>query len=388
MLPVDGRPFLSLLVERLRTQGVRNVVFSVGHHAEVVMQHFGDGSDLGIRIDYIVEAEPQGTGAFLLLGRDVLDDAFFVLNGDTFFDVSLRDLERRLVGETQAVVALMEAQQPGRYGGVDFEHGIIRRFGRSASEDATVMSGGVYAMRKVVAACVSAVPASIEADVFPALAQSGRLAGWLYPGPFLDIGLPDDLHSAASFVQRWWERPIAFLDRDGVVIEDLGHVGTVDRVRLVPGASEAIALLNEGGFRVVVVTNQAGIAKGYYTETDFWTVMDEVQFRLRDGGGLLDAVYFCPHHPTAGQGLLRRSCGCRKPASGMILAALESFPADRRACFLIGDQVSDVEAAANAGIRGFRYPGNGLPLDRFVRDVLGRMRDERGVRAGDAHPAV
>jgi D-glycero-D-manno-heptose 1,7-bisphosphate phosphatase len=158
-----------------------------------------------------------------------------------------------------------------------------------------------------------------------------------------------------------------FLDRDGVINRDLNYVHAPDRFEPVPGAAEAIAWLNASGFRIVVVTNQAGIGRGYYTEAQFASFTRWIEDWLAERGGRIEATFFCPHHPTAGVGSYLQACGCRKPMPGMIRAALQEFGLDPARCLLIGDQPTDLGAAEAAGIRGHLFDGGNL-LD-FVKKL-------------------
>ena len=145
-------------------------------------------------------------------------------------------------------------------------------------------------------------------------------------------------------------RPALFLDRDGVINVDHGYVCSPERTEFVDGIFELIAAANARDMAVVVVTNQAGIARGHYSERQFRDYMTWMQKTLREHGAHLDAVYHCPHHPDAGIGEYRRTCGCRKPAPGMILAAQREMDLDLPASMLIGDKESDVVAGRSAGV--------------------------------------
>ena len=159
-----------------------------------------------------------------------------------------------------------------------------------------------------------------------------------------------------------------FFDRDGVLNRDLDYVHSSDRFEPVPGAADAIAWLNAGGRKVVFVTNQAGIARGYYSEEQFVAFTRWIEDWLAARGALIEATYYCPHHPTAGQGDYLRVCGCRKPEPGMIRAGLADLALDPARCFLVGDQPTDIAAAKAAGIRGHLFDGGNL-LD-FVRPLV------------------
>lgn len=160
---------------------------------------------------------------------------------------------------------------------------------------------------------------------------------------------------------------IAFLDRDGVLNQDHGYVCRPRDWQWVDGAVSAIQQLNQSGFKVVVVTNQSGIGRGFYDEQQFHALMAWVDAQLRPHHAHIDRVYFCPHHPEHALGDYRRHCNCRKPAPGMLLEALRDFNAQPQHCTLIGDRASDLQAAQNAGVTGLLYEGS-QPLDVFVRE--------------------
>ena len=165
-------------------------------------------------------------------------------------------------------------------------------------------------------------------------------------------------------------KPAIFLDRDGVVIEDSHYLGDRSRVRLVPGAAEAVALLNRAGWAVVIVTNQSGVARGMFTEADVTSVHEHLAELLRGYGAKVDAFHHCPHHPEAEVAEYRALCACRKPRAGMLLRAAGELGLDLAASWMIGDRVSDLEAGAAAGCRtalvrtGYGALVNPAELDR------------------------
>ncbi|MBI2847900.1 MAG: HAD family hydrolase [Chloroflexi bacterium] len=142
-----------------------------------------------------------------------------------------------------------------------------------------------------------------------------------------------------------------FLDRDGTIIEDSGHPHERDKIRFLPRASEAIALLNKNGFKVIVVTNQAGVARGYFTEETVKEINRHIQESLAQAGARIDTIYYCPHHVEGVIEQYRVECYCRKPNPGMIEQAARDFEIDLSSSFVIGDHMSDVQAGLRAGCR-------------------------------------
>ena len=161
---------------------------------------------------------------------------------------------------------------------------------------------------------------------------------------------------------------VVFLDRDGVINADIGYLWRREDFVWIPGAPAAIRLFNERGRPVVVVTNQSGVARGYYSEQDVESLHRWMNAELNRQGARIDAFYFCPHHPDGAIPEYTRVCDCRKPQPGMLLQAMEDWRADPARSFLIGDKESDVAAAAAAGIRGYLFDGKNLL--EFVEDHI------------------
>lgn len=148
--------------------------------------------------------------------------------------------------------------------------------------------------------------------------------------------------------------PVCFLDRDGTLTRDeAGYTYRTEDLELLPGAAAAIHLVNEAGFYTCVVTNQSGVARGYYTMTQVEAFHTELQRRLAVDGAWVDEFRVCPHHPAGRVPKLGIICACRKPEPGLLLPVLQRSDVDPRCCFMIGDKESDTSAAQNAGIRGY-----------------------------------
>jgi D-glycero-D-manno-heptose 1,7-bisphosphate phosphatase len=145
-------------------------------------------------------------------------------------------------------------------------------------------------------------------------------------------------------------RGAAFIDRDGVLNEERAFVHRREDFVFLPGAIEALGLLKAQGYRLVVITNQSGIARGLYSEADYLALTEHMRVQLAAAGVALDAVEYCPHLPDAPVERYRLDCDCRKPKPGMLRRAAEALHIDLHASFLVGDRLSDIEAGRAAGI--------------------------------------
>lgn len=164
-------------------------------------------------------------------------------------------------------------------------------------------------------------------------------------------------------------RPAVFFDRDGVLNRDKGFVHSRADFEWMPGAKEAIRFCNEAGYFVFVITNQSGVARGYYSEKEIEALHEHMREELRVFGAHIDAFEYCPHHPDAANIRYRKVCPRRKPSPGMILDVMRAWPVDSRYSVLIGNERSDIEAASAAGIKGYLFEGG--RLDRFVESLIG-----------------
>jgi D-glycero-D-manno-heptose 1,7-bisphosphate phosphatase len=163
-------------------------------------------------------------------------------------------------------------------------------------------------------------------------------------------------------------RGAVFLDRDGVLNEDTGFVWKIAEFKWMEGAQRAIKLLNDAGLFVFVVSNQSGVARGYFTESDVANLHHWMAQELAKEGARIDAFRYCPHHLDATSPQYRKACLCRKPEPGMILDLLDSWPVDRSRSLLIGDRPCDLEAAERADIPAFVFPGGNLA--DFVSNLI------------------
>ena len=174
--------------------------------------------------------------------------------------------------------------------------------------------------------------------------------------------------------------PAVFLDRDGVITEDPPHYAhRLDQLRIIPGSGQAIQLLNAHNFRVFVISNQSGVARGYYREEDVKIFNDEMERLLAGEGAHIDAIYYCPHHPDAVVECYKMDCDCRKPKPGMIMQAAQKYSIDIPNSFVIGDKWSDIEAGRAAGCKTIlvltghgkgEYQTTEGPADYYATDLF------------------
>lgn len=172
---------------------------------------------------------------------------------------------------------------------------------------------------------------------------------------------------------------VVFLDRDGTMNVEVNYLHRREDLRLIDGTAEAVRLLNEAGYKVIVVTNQAGVARGYYTEEDVKILHNYMNEVLGHDGAHVDAFYYCPHHPEHGIGAYKKQCHCRKPETGMFEAAERDLPEgiDKAHSYMIGDKRIDAQAGKNFGVTGVLV-GTGYGAEEHAADVATGLVKEDG----------
>ncbi|WP_273689722.1 HAD-IIIA family hydrolase [Ketogulonicigenium vulgare] len=374
MLPVAGRPFVEYLILEAARYGFKRVTLLAGRFGEQVQEAYDGRVINGARVDVIIEPEPRGTGGALAYAHALgaLDPAFLLMNGDSWIDMDLTvfvqnwNAYQREEAGVFAQILLQSVPDSGRYGAVETAQGRVTGFREKTPEragQAGQINAGVYILsRAVIAEIPTEQACSLEAEVFPRLVAAGQVAGVAAPDGayFIDIGLPVTYAQVQDEFVAQRTRPALFLDRDGTLNVDRGYTHDPATLQWQPGARAAIKLANDRGYYVFVVTNQAGVARGFYDEDAVRQFHDAMQADLAQIGAHIDALEWCPHHVDATVEAYRKDCPRRKPAPGMINDLLAFWPVDMARSLMIGDAETDMAAAKAAGIAGVHYKGGSL----------------------------
>jgi len=369
LLDIGGAPFIETLVAEARRRGFRDFLLLAGHRGDAVTAFSSERSieaRFDCRVQVCAEPVPPGAGGALVHASQCLQDDFLLLNGDRWFDFNWLDLfaKSRRDGAA-ATMALREIIGLDHCQTVELEGSRVSAIRLSdGGRQSALIDGGVYYLTRRAVEGFPATPA-LEADILPELVRRGDLRGYPYSGFFIDIGIPDNFAAAADLVARRRRRPAVFLDRDGVLNVDRGYVHAPEQVEWVQGAKEAVKLLNDAGYYVFVVTNQAGVAKGHYKEEAVGALHRWMSDELAIVGASIDDWRYCPFHPEGSVVAYRAAHDWRKPSAGMILDLIAHWPIEREESVLIGDKASDIQAADAAGVAGYLFEGGDL-MD-FVR---------------------
>ena len=365
MLPVGGRPFLDTLIDEIaRYDAFDEILLLAGHKADSILARY-DGTVRGrARLGVSLEPQPLGTAGALVHAAGRLQQRFLLLNGDSFFDFNILDLAAR--ADKSLVHMALRADVVGdRFGRVVLDGGQVRAFIAPGQGATGPVNAGVYVVDRSILSRAGQLPASLEQDVFPALAAAGAMTGTSYHGYFIDIGIPEDFARADIELTERLRRPAVFFDRDGVLNHDSGYTFEAGKLQWIEGAREAVKAVNDAGWFAFVVTNQSGVARGFYEESHVHALHRWMADEMAAIGAHIDAFEYCPDHPDGTVERYRRVSDRRKPGPGMITDLLRRFPVRADKSILIGDKPSDLEAARAAGLQGRLFSGGNL--EAFVR---------------------
>ena len=374
LIPVDGMPILEREIRSLAAQGFEDLVLTVGYLAEKIMNYFGDGSQLGVKIDYFVEESPLGNaGALFQLKDKIGNEPFFLLNADAAFDV---DFNRMLAFHQQhgGLVTLFTHPNSHPYDSgliIADKDGKVEKWLSKEDERPQWYNNRVNAGLHVLDPKVlefsfenleidqtTGFPkgkVDLDRQILKPLCGTEKMFCYDSPEYVKDMGTPERYHQVEADYKNGVvqaknlhnKQKAIFLDRDGTINKYVGFLRDINDFELIDGVSEAIKLINQSGFLAILVTNQPVIARGEVTWDELHEIHKKMETLLGKDGAYIDGIYICPHHPDKGfEGErleYKFDCDCRKPKPGMLLQAAKDYNINLSESYMIGDSERDVE---------------------------------------------
>ncbi|HWY30222.1 MAG TPA: HAD-IIIA family hydrolase [Candidatus Acidoferrum sp.] len=345
MIEVAGKPFLEHQIVLLREQGFRKFLLLLGYLPDLVKSHFGDGSKWGVHIEYSVTAVEDLTGRRIKLAQARLDELFMLVYCDNYWPLPMPRMWQRF---TEAKVPMMVTVYSNKDNytkstlKVD-ESGFVSVYDKKKKTPDLQGTEISYAIiRRELVEQFPDGNISFEETLFPQLIARRQLAAFVTHHRYYTVGDTLRLPITEQFLSR---RPAIILDRDGVLNEKAPraqYVRNWSEFKWLPGVKESLRRLNEAGFKIILVSNQAGINRGAMTGQDLHDIHLKMVAEIEQSGGRVDAIYYCPHDWDEG-------CECRKPKPGMLFQAQHDFNLDLSRTLFIGDDERDAQAAEAAG---------------------------------------
>lgn len=376
MIKIGDRPVLEHEIDCLRDQGYTDLIITVSHLGQIIMDYFGDGSKrspvtgkpFGVHIEYYFEQVPLGNAGSLFRLKNKLTEDFLLLNADSLFNV---DFDRFVAfhREKGGLATLFTHPNSHPYDSglviIDENHVVTQWLTKEDTRPTYYqnrVNAGIHVISpKLLDVQITSKKIDLDRHLLKPLAGTGSMFAYDSPEYVKDMGTPDRYEtvcreyragviSSKNLINR---QKAVFLDRDGTINRHAGFLSNIDDFELLPGVTEAIRAINASDYLAIVVTNQPVIARGDVTYEELSEIHKKMETLLGKEGCYVDGLYFCPHHPHKGYvgevPELKIDCDCRKPKPGMLLKAADDFNIDLSRSWMVGDSESDILAGCSAG---------------------------------------
>jgi D,D-heptose 1,7-bisphosphate phosphatase len=369
MIPICGKPILEHQIDRLKRNGLTDIIIVIGHLGQRIKEYFGDGGRFGCNITYYSENEPLGTAGALFKIEELSSDFIFI-NGDIIFDI---DFSRMIAFHKDKKAQVTLAVHPNSH---PYDSALIisnsdnHVTGWLNKEDErsyykNQVNAGIHILSAdFLKNCPqSKEKVDLDRDMLKPSISNGTIYAYSTPEYIKDMGTPERYAQVTSDIEKGIvlgknlavNQKCVFLDRDGTINKFCNFITKPEDFVLIEGVAEAIKVINRLGYLAIVITNQPVIARG---ETDFQTldlIHNKMETDLGNHGAYIDDLFFCPHHPDKGfpgeRPEYKIDCDCRKPKPGMIFMAAQKYNIDLLQSYMAGDDKRDIEAAQAAGCR-------------------------------------
>lgn len=390
MIPIDGIPVLEREIISLRDQGFKDIIITVSHLGSIIMDYFGDGSKIGVNIEYYNEETPLGNAGALFKLKDQLTEPFLLLNGDAIFDIDFK----RFVSfhySCGGKVTLFTHPNNHPYDSgliIADKEGMVEAWLAKEDDRPQYYRNRVNAGLHVIDPSIlngidtdkvgrvdkkngKVFKVDLDRQLLKPLAGTGQMFCYDSPEYVKDMGTPERFHQVENDYMEGRvqsknlsnKQKAVFLDRDGTINVYKDFLTDIDDFELIPGVADAIKKINALGYLAIVITNQPVIARGEISWDQLEEIHNKMETELGKEGAYLDGIYFCPHHPHKGYDgeivELKIECDCRKPKPGMILKASKDFNIDLSQSYMLGDSENDIKAGIAAGCKSILLNGLG-----------------------------
>jgi D,D-heptose 1,7-bisphosphate phosphatase len=384
LVPVGGKPVLQHQLELAAGTGIDEVTIFAGHLAEKIHHFVGDGSRFGLRVRIFTEKEPMGNAGALLQSLDLLPEHYFVVYGDLMLAVDLQRIAKRHLDRKADFTMMVHPNdhpQDSDLVETDPNDWVTAVHACPHPHDqffGNLVNAALYVVRREALRPWAAFPGKqdfTKSVMSGLVAKGARVLAYRSSEYLKDMGTPARLQRAEADWQAGKIsleasnrcRPTVFLDRDGTLNVEKGHLRTPEDLEIFPGVGSALRSLRLSGFSLVVLTNQPVIARNEATETDVAAIHRRLEWELGKEGAYLDGIYVCPHHPDRGfareRTELKTHCECRKPGTGLFEQACRDLRIDVANSWMVGDQPTDIEMARRVGLRSVLVKTGGAGRD-------------------------
>ena len=348
---------LRYIINNFSKYSIDKIYILCGYKGKLIHREFHKKIINLVEINCIIEKRPMGTGGSLYSLKKIIKNDFILINGDTVFDIDfnkfIKSKNKKSIGSI-ALIKNKNYKSNKKLIGI----GLNKKKDIIFKNNSKLMNGGIYYLNKRIFKYIKNINSSLENDIIPNLINKSLFNGMVFDNFFLDIGTPKNLKSANFLIPNYFKKPAVFLDRDGVINYDKGYTYKIKDFKFRPGVVKAIRYLNLKNYYVFIVTNQAGIAKGFYTINDFFKLQKYIKNFLIKKNIFINDIKFSPYHPKGKIKKYSIKSNFRKPGNLMIESLFTQWNLDRKKSLMIGDKITDMKAAKKSNIKFFYVEKN------------------------------
>ncbi|MGY3802554.1 HAD-IIIA family hydrolase [Pigmentibacter ruber] len=372
LMPINEKPLIFYQLELIKKHNINDVLILTGYLSEKIEEELKDGSQFGLNIKYIKENKPLGTAGALLAAFDELKESFLVLYADTFLNIDFtkfHNFHRKKNSEISIFVHPNSHPHDSDIIEIDCNN-LVTKFHSYPHPESLILpnlvNAALYIIEKKSLKNVINQNKSFDLckDLFPSMLDMGcNIFAYNSPEYIKDMGTPERYNQVQKdllngiFAKGSFADPkkTIFLDRDGVINEEVSYISKPEQLQLIPGVSKTLKKINKSGYLAVLITNQPVVARGMCSLNELEKIHWHLETQLGLEGAYLDRIYYCPHHPDKGYKgeniEFKIDCDCRKPKLGMIKKAQEELNIDLSSSWFVGDSTTDLECAKRAGLK-------------------------------------
>jgi mannose-1-phosphate guanylyltransferase / phosphomannomutase len=373
MVPVLGKPLLELQTELLKSYNITDIIILSGYMADKIEAYFGNGEQWSVNITHVKEQEALGTAGALKQLEGILNERFLLLYGDVMMDFDINSFIAFDKEDSETIASIIIHPNDHPYDSdlvVVDKNNYVKTFLSKPHAPNLVYSNNVNAAVYLFSPDIFSyiepnISSDFGKDIFPKIVTEGKkmIRAYSTPEYIKDLGTPDRLEKVERDLSTGLigrknkknKQKAIFIDRDGVINEEVGNLSEIEKFKILPDVAEAIKLINKSDYLAIVITNQPVIAKGWISEENLWQMHKKLETILGEDRAFIDKIYYCPHHPDKGfDGEiedLKIDCECRKPKIGMINKAALDFNIDLEKSYIVGDTTTDIQTGINANIK-------------------------------------
>lgn len=365
MYPIEGRPFIEYLVKQVKGFGIDKIVMLLGYLPEKIMDYLGDGSAYGVEIVYDITPVEFDTGARILHAKDLIEESFLLMYCDNYCPIQFEKLLNDF-NKNNALIQVSVYSNKDLYTKSNMKiaaNGLVEVYDKKRiAENLQGVDIGYAIIDKKALELMPPINDNFEKYVYPQLVEQKAMYATITEHRYYSVGSFERIELTKQF---FIPKKYIFLDRDGTLNVRPPRACYIERPEdfvWLDGAKEAVKMLKDAGYFIILISNQPGLARGNLTEETLYEIHKKMQKELEDVGAGIDKIYYCPHNWDDG-------CECRKPKPGMFYMAQKEYSINLSKCYMIGDDERDIEAGEAAGCKGLLVDENISLLD-WVKKIL------------------